>query len=381
MTFDDITAVIVTRGDVPLDPIIDTLPYSRIIVWNNAEKEWDAKTYGRFLAAEEAETEYVYFADDDLIFRNHDMLLAAWEPDKLIVNMPSPWYEYCEYDVLGQALVGAGSLCPVGFWREAFERYLTYWPKDDLFLDYCDFIFGRAVPHVRYDFGYEPFEYADAPGRIFNHPYARQRRSLVFARTSLLKGDYDAEWYDEVMVEDGSPAMEPLEESPWITPMTELAKMLDPYEQVVDLGCGTGRFVELLYRRGHYEQIWGVDWSQASLDEAARYVSVPEGVPPPIWVHADLSAWQPDPDSTVSRVYVCSEVLEHLLDDRALVAAIPQGHRFLFTVPNFNDHSHVRVFRTHNDIWERYGDLLEIRRWVMSGRDYHGIHICEARRR
>lgn len=379
MTADEVTAVIVTRGDVSLDPILEALPYPEVIVWNNAEHEWDAKVYGRYLAAEQAQTEYVYFGDDDLIFRNHEALLAAWEPDLLVVNMPSPWYESCSYDVLGQALVGAGSLCPVGYWHEAFDRYNRYWPQDELFLNYCDFIFGRLVPHRRYDFGYEPLPYCDASGRIFNHPEARQRRSLIFARTSLLKGEYGAAWYDEVMVEEGSPAMVPLEDSPWLELYQELAKLIDPWEPIVDLGCGTGRFLQLLYEQGHYGPITGVDWSQAALKEAAR-VAVPihEAAPLPTWINANLYDWQPDLNAPPSTVYVCSEVLEHVEDDIAIVSKIPPGYRLLISVPNFHDQAHVRVFRKAPDLWQRYDQMLDIRRWQIVG---NRVHLAETRRR
>lgn len=187
MTFDDITAVIVTRGDVDLEPILETLPYSKVIVWDNSQRPWDAKCYGRYLAAEEAETECVYWQDDDLIFRNHDALLAAWEPGTLITNMPSPWYESMSYDTLGQALVGAGSLCPKGYWREPFDRYRRFFTQDEIFLNYCDFVFGRLIPYTRYDFDYEPFDYCDAAGRIYNHPDSRERRRIAYARIDFLK--------------------------------------------------------------------------------------------------------------------------------------------------------------------------------------------------
>ena len=187
MTAEEVTAIIVTRGDVDLEPILETLPYPRVIVWDNSKREWDAKCYGRYLAAEEAETEYVYWQDDDLIFRNHDALLAAWEPDKLVVNMPSPWYESMEYNTLGQALVGAGSLCPKGYWRRAFDRYRAHFTQDEIFLNYCDFVFGRLVPFTRHDFDYEPFEYADAAGRIYNHPESRLRRKIAYARIEFLQ--------------------------------------------------------------------------------------------------------------------------------------------------------------------------------------------------
>jgi trans-aconitate methyltransferase len=193
---------------------------------------------------------------------------------------------------------------------------------------------------------------------------------------------YDATWYDEVMVEDGSPAMLPLEESPWLTTYEALAGMIDPHEEVVDLGCGTGRFIELLRRQGHYAKITGIDWSATALAEAEAYATTTgAGVPDPQWVHQDLGGWQPDPLRAGNAVFVCSEVLEHLEDDLGLIKRLPPGHRFLLTVPNFNSESHIRIFRSVSDIWDRYAHLLLFRLWRMVGSDRQGIHICEARRR
>jgi trans-aconitate methyltransferase len=179
------------------------------------------------------------------------------------------------------------------------------------------------------------------------------------------------------MVELDSPAMLPLEDSPWLTTYTEVAQMIDPNEEVVDLGCGTGRFIRLLYERGHYGRITGVDWSAAALAEAERYVSRTE----PVWVLGDLAQWRPDPLRAGNTVYVCLEVLEHLEDDRELVRRIPPGHRLIFSVPNFDSESHLRVFRSLREIWHRYEGLLAFRRWIMVGSDRQGLHICETRRR
>ena len=202
---------------------------------------------------------------------------------------------------------------------------------------------------------------------------------------------YDAAWYDEVMVEEGSPAMLPLEESPWRTMYGEVAKMIDPHEEVVDLGCGTGRFLRLLYERGHYAQVTGVDWSKTALAEARRYARVSAQVPvsdtefveppKPQWVLSDLAEWRPDPLRAGNTVYVCTEVLEHLEDDRELVRRVPPGHRFLFSVPNFDSESHLRVFRNLREVWKRYEGLLHFRRWIMVGSDRQGVHICETWRR
>lgn len=187
---------------------------------------------------------------------------------------------------------------------------------------------------------------------------------------------YDATWYDVVMVEDGSPAMLPLGQSPWLEMYQALAAMIEPFEEVVDLGCGTGRFIELLRERGHYAQITGVDWSSAALQEAARYNSRPA-----LLRLQDLREWTPDPERAGNTVYVCSEVLEHLEDDLALVRAIPPGHRFLLTVPNFDSEAHLRTFPTVGSVWERYSGEVQFRSWRMVGSERKGIHVLETLRR
>lgn len=190
---------------------------------------------------------------------------------------------------------------------------------------------------------------------------------------------YNAAWYDEVLVEDGSPAMEPLETSPWLPMYETLAGMIEPHEEVVDLGCGTGRLIELLRRNGHYAQTTGVDWSASALEEAFEYGGANGTVPR--FLRQDLREWEPDPERAGNAVYVCSEVLEHLEDDLDLIQRIPPGHRFLFTVPNFDSEAHVRTFPGVSDVWRRYAALLMFRSWRMVGSERKGIHVCETTRR
>lgn len=192
---------------------------------------------------------------------------------------------------------------------------------------------------------------------------------------------YTAEWYDVAMTEPEAPAMLSLEESPWLSLYEALAEMIEPHEEVVDLGCGTGRFIELLRRNGHYAQITGVDWSVAALEEAFRYVGVNGGVRAPTFQRTDLTEWQPEAERGGNTVYVCTEVLEHLEDDRGLVRRIPPGHRLLFSVPNFDSESHLRTFRNVGDIWDRYATLLRFIFWRLLGEERKGIHVCETIRR
>lgn len=191
--------------------------------------------------------------------------------------------------------------------------------------------------------------------------------------------NYDRDWYERVMVEDGSPAMLPLEDSPWLPVYTEVAARIPPTAKVVELGCGTGRFIALLWRQGHEASIIGVDWAKAAIKEARVYAKPPAGRRCKFQCR-DLATWTAG-KIAASTVFVCLETLEHLLDDLNLVRRIPPGHRFLFSVPNFWTESHQRVFCSLREIWARYGPLLTFRSWSLVGNDQQGIHVLDTVRR
>jgi len=184
MTADEVSAVIVTRGDVDLAPILATLPYAEVLIWDNSS----ASCYGRYIAASACVHDTIFFQDDDVIFTAHDELLAAYEPGRITANMPSPWYERTGYDKLGCCLVGAGSLVPRDLPARAFKTYLEHFPLDDLFLTYCDFVNGILNPGCRLDLGYEICEHATAPGRINTSPDSHLRREVMLERVLALRG-------------------------------------------------------------------------------------------------------------------------------------------------------------------------------------------------
>lgn len=177
-----VSAIIVTRGNVDLRPIIETLPYDEIIVWDNSLKSWNASCFGRFLAIEEARHETIYFQDDDIIFTEHDALCAAHDPQKarFTANMPRPWGDW--YAERNMALVGAGSLVPRNLPWAAFGRYLAVYPKDHQFLDYCDMVHGVLTPGTAIDLGYTVLPYASDEGRIYTSPGAFERKVEVIQR-------------------------------------------------------------------------------------------------------------------------------------------------------------------------------------------------------
>lgn len=192
----------------------------------------------------------------------------------------------------------------------------------------------------------------------------------------------EPDWYDRVMIEDGSPAMLPLESSGWEPLYREAAGWVNPEEDVVDLGCGTGRFGHALYLREHYSGYVGVDFSKTALAEARRYLTA-VGLEHLGFIEADLRSWTPSPTRAGNCVYVCLETLEHLADDVDLVRRVPPGHRLILSVPNYDSEAHLRTFRNAGELWERYGHLLTFRRWslVDLGGDRWRVHLCDTTRR
>lgn len=187
ITFDDVCAVIVTRGDVDLDPILSTLPYGDVVVWDNSKTEREWRCYGRYLAIGATDKQVIYFQDDDLIFTAHDALLRRYRQGRMLVNMPSPWYEVAGYDKLDQALVGAGSLVDRDLPFPALNSYLASYPLDELFLNYADVVVGMLTPYERVDLGYEVLDYASAPGRIWTQPGAPERKQTMQNRVMQIR--------------------------------------------------------------------------------------------------------------------------------------------------------------------------------------------------
>src|SRR5687767_5497612 len=80
------------------------------------------------------------------------------------------------------------------------------------------------------------------------------------------------DYYDAKMTR----VSEPLESSPWRSVYEKATELLPAppvlgEQTIADIGCGTGRFAELLRRRG-YTRYWGIDFSPARVAEARRYV-------------------------------------------------------------------------------------------------------------
>ena len=108
-----------------------------------------------------------------------------------------------------------------------------------------------------------------------------------------------------------------------------LSDIDDP--QILELGCGTGQFAQMLWDRG-LKCYKGIDFSALAIEIAKR--KSPQAFEVGNVFDANYEGF-----NTV----VVMEVLEHIEDDLQLIGCIPEGMNIIFSVPNFIDPSHVRV--------------------------------------
>jgi SAM-dependent methyltransferase len=128
---------------------------------------------------------------------------------------------------------------------------------------------------------------------------------------------------------------------------------------VLEVGCGSGLFAELLIRDTEIAYR-GFDFSPAGIAHARTRVPGAD-----FFVGNALAA---DSYCGEYACIVCAEVLEHSHDDLDVIALWPRGTAFVCSVPNFDYPTHVRHFRTEQDVRGRYGTALDI----------HSIHRVAA---
>jgi hypothetical protein len=181
---DDVTACLVTRGDVDLAPILATFPdYADVIVWGPDREEFHVM--GRYLAMAEATTDVIYTQDDDCIFRHHEELLALYEPGRIVST-----YGHGDtpdgYDDM--ALVHGGAIMDRVLPAIAFNRYLDRWPRDEGLLREADMINGTITPHTHTDLPYEiRMEIATRPNRMVNQPWQRDLKLEITNRARAVR--------------------------------------------------------------------------------------------------------------------------------------------------------------------------------------------------
>lgn len=175
LTVDDIAAVLVTRGDVNMQPILDSLPYPEVVVWDNSKRPFDCKVFGRYLGILETTKPVIYVQDDDCIVppHAHEAMRNAYGPGEIVANMPD------SHRPDEPPMLGWGALFDRDLPWQAFQKWCPEHPIDRLFIGYPESIFTALVPSVRRDFGHTDLPWATAPSRSYQQPGHYEDYQLV----------------------------------------------------------------------------------------------------------------------------------------------------------------------------------------------------------
>lgn len=231
----NVSACLVTRGDVDMQPVLDSLPPEwEVIVYNNhsqydnaatvwrfttPDREWepnacgalsDLAVYGRYAAIEHATHDLIYVQDDDVIVSDPQAIVnrrtelqyrvieqvrdGKWitGAETVVCNMPQE-FRHAFYD--HHSLVGFGACFHRDAPQRAFERYARFYahrarinPDVPVGLDLtsprilrtCDMVFTGLTPRVLVDVPKENLPYAEDAGRMYRTPgYVTERQDML----------------------------------------------------------------------------------------------------------------------------------------------------------------------------------------------------------
>jgi hypothetical protein len=190
-----VSAVIVTRGDVNLDRIIEgpwPEPFTEIVVWDNSV-ETDMKVYGRYAAIKKASHPVIYVQDDDCILplQSLQTLVDAYEPGRLVANMPrSRWEGYPD-----SSLLGWGAIFDAHLPRESFGKLPHLFVREDdreWFHLTCDVAFSALSRRTVIDVPFVHLPWAEGPDRMFTgRPTHSEERERMLELCRSVRGEDD----------------------------------------------------------------------------------------------------------------------------------------------------------------------------------------------
>lgn len=181
----NVSACLVTRGDVDLESILASLPMDDVVIWDNSKRQ-DLTVYGRYAAIAEAKHDLIYVQDDDCVLEPNAIkaMSLLYEDGKIISNMPEP-FRHTYYQ--RHCLVGFGAIFHRMAPSHAFDRFCSAnglnespaeWPEE--YLRTSDVIFTALTPYALVDLPYRNLPWATANTRMYRQSgHVHERKTVL----------------------------------------------------------------------------------------------------------------------------------------------------------------------------------------------------------
>ncbi|MCP4267544.1 MAG: class I SAM-dependent methyltransferase [Candidatus Brocadiaceae bacterium] len=121
--------------------------------------------------------------------------------------------------------------------------------------------------------------------------------------------------------------------------------------RILEVGAGTGGLAEMILRHGYSYK--GFDFSSVAIENAVRRTGRSD-----CFVVAD--AYEQSSYIDDYNTIICTEVLEHAEEDLRIIKQWQKDSFCICSVPNFDSESHVRFFRTEDEVFKRYSSAIHI---------------------
>jgi hypothetical protein len=178
-----VSAVLVTKGDHDLAPIYESLEAAGIddvITWDNSTRTVDLSCYGRYVGIGEAQNEWIYHQDDDLVAPVADILRAV-DPvaDRHTIVANNRADEEWRLTAMGTVFHRDLADC--------FDEYVALYGFDADFCRVSDIVFAYQHPYRRIVLPYVDLAWAATPDRMHMQPDHYMVRQRALERTLRLE--------------------------------------------------------------------------------------------------------------------------------------------------------------------------------------------------
>jgi len=124
---------------------------------------------------------------------------------------------------------------------------------------------------------------------------------------------------------------------------------------ILEIGCGTGAFARMVMDTTNLKY-QGFDFSPVAIKKSGIITGEPG-----LFHIGDATKIESYPKEY--EAIACTEVLEHIPEDLRCIEQWKKGAMCFCSVPNYDSQYHVRFFNRSQDVYKRYGELLDIQ-WI-----------------